>query len=241
MQVQHGLRAFGVAAIASFALVTVQAPAPAAAASPADRVIAVAQSKLGAPWSYAAEGPSRFDCSGLVIYSFERAGYGSKVANGRYRSAAALYYWYKARGLASRTGGKRGDLVVWGGGSHIGIYLGNGRAISTLTTGVAIHGIYAVTASFTAFLHTGMSGAAVATTATSATHRVSTKARATTTYLRLRSGPSTRTRILGLLAPRARLAVSRTYRDPAGRIWYLAWASSLHKSGWVAGAYTRAV
>ncbi len=50
-----------------------------------------------------------------------------------------------------------GDLVIWGGGTHVGIYIGNGKAISTLTNGVRIHGVFAVTARFTAYLHTGMS------------------------------------------------------------------------------------
>jgi cell wall-associated NlpC family hydrolase len=40
---------------------------------------------------------------------------------------------------------------------HVGIYIGDGKAISTLTNGVRVHGIHAVRASFTAFLHTGMS------------------------------------------------------------------------------------
>jgi uncharacterized protein YycO len=46
---------------------------------------------------------------------------------------------------------------VWGGGTHIGIYIGHGKAISTLTSGVRVHGVHAVTARFTAYLHTGMS------------------------------------------------------------------------------------
>lgn len=165
LRVPTRLRTPLVAAAVAVTFIAGQAPAPVAAATPADRVIAVATSKLGAPWRYGASGPYAFDCSGLVIYSFTKAGYASKIGYGRYRSAYSLYRWFKGRGLASRTGGRRGDLVVWGGGSHIGIYLGNGRAISTLRSGVRIHGIYAVTASFTAFLHTGMSTTAVTTTA----------------------------------------------------------------------------
>jgi hypothetical protein len=60
------------------------------------------------------------------------------------------------RGKVSRTHGTPGDLVVWGNGSHIGIYLGNGMAVSTLTSGVRVHGVRAVTARFTAFLRTGI-------------------------------------------------------------------------------------
>ena len=73
------------------------------------------------------------------------------------RSARALYLNFKARGKASRTNPKVGDLVIWGCGSHVGIYIGNGKAISTLRSGVRVHGVFAVTARFTAYLHTGMS------------------------------------------------------------------------------------
>ena len=46
--------------------------------------------------------------------------------------------------------------MIWGGGTHVGIYIGHGKAISTLTSGVRIHRVHAVTARFTAYLHTGM-------------------------------------------------------------------------------------
>ena len=62
----------------------------------------------------------------------------------------------KARHKASRHHPKVGDLVIWGGGTHVGIYIGHGKAISTLTNGVRVHRVHAVTARFTAYLHTGM-------------------------------------------------------------------------------------
>ena len=46
--------------------------------------------------------------------------------------------------------------MIWGRGTHVGIYVGHGKAISTLTRGVKIHRVFAVTACFTAYLHTGM-------------------------------------------------------------------------------------
>ena len=73
------------------------------------------------------------------------------------RSARSIYLYFKNRGRASRTNPKVGDLVIWGYGTHIGIYIGNGKAVSTLRNGVRIHGVFAVTARFTAYLHTGMS------------------------------------------------------------------------------------
>jgi hypothetical protein len=135
------------------------APAPVAASTPADSIIALAKTKLGRPWVHYAVGPRAFDCSGLVYYVFRKTGHLRTI--GGLRSAHGLYAYFRNRGLASRSGGRPGDLVIWGGGSHVGIYLGHGKAISTLTNGVRIHGIFAVRARFTAFLHTRMSVTAV--------------------------------------------------------------------------------
>jgi cell wall-associated NlpC family hydrolase len=122
----------------------------------AAQIIRIAKAQLGDPYRYGAAGPYSFDCSGLVLYSYRRAGDYRVVGSGNLRSARSLYYWFRSRGLASRSNPRLGDLVVWGGGTHIGIYIGNGKAISALTNGVRIHGVFAVTARFTAYLHTGM-------------------------------------------------------------------------------------
>ena len=122
----------------------------------AQQIIRIAKRQLREPWRYAARGPRAFDCSGLVIYAFRKAGDSRAVGRGRLASARAMYHWYRARGLASRHHPKPGDLVIWGGGTHVGIYVGRGKAISTLTSGVRVHRVHAVTARFTAYLHTGM-------------------------------------------------------------------------------------
>lgn len=129
-----------------------------AAASAASGVIAIARAQLGDPWRYGATGPHAFDCSGLVTYAFRQAGQLARIGGGSYRSASTLYASFSRRGLASRRDGRVGDLVIYGAGSHVGIYLGDGRVISTLTSGVRIHGTYALYQGFTAFLHTGLSG-----------------------------------------------------------------------------------
>jgi len=212
----------------------------------ADQVIAIAKSKLGARWVYGAAGPGAFDCSGLVIYSFSKAGVASIIGSGRARSARALYAWFRARGLASTTDGQPGDLVIWGGGTHVGIYLGNGMAISTLLNGVRVHSIRATTARFTAFLHTGIAGtAATAVPRTAKPTAVVAKAvtvtarRVTTTALRLRSGPSTAARVLSTLAAHAKVGVVRVAKDRSGRTWYGVLVGG--RLGWLAGWYTRAI
>ena len=122
----------------------------------AQQIIRIAKRQLGDPWRHGARGPRAFDCSGLVIYAFRKAGDYAAVGHGHLASARAMLRWYRARGLASRHDPKIGDLVIWGGGTHVGIYIGHGRAISTLTNGVHGHRVHAVTAKFTAYLHTGM-------------------------------------------------------------------------------------
>jgi len=217
-------------------MVSTVAPAPVAAASPADAVIKVAKAQLGDPWRYGATGPYSFDCSGLVYYSFRTAGYLSKIGGTR-MTAYGYYSYFRNHGKASTTGGRPGDLVVYGGGSHIGIYLGNGYVISTLTSGVRIHGLYAVTARFTAFLHTGMS--TTTTTTAPLTSTAVTSTRYTTTYVNLRKGPSTAYGVIKLLATNTRVGVLSSSRDSLSRIWYKVQLST-GTIGWVAGWYTRA-
>ncbi|HEX2754822.1 MAG TPA: SH3 domain-containing protein, partial [Candidatus Limnocylindrales bacterium] len=139
-----------------------------------------------------------------------------------------------------------GDLVIWGGGTHVGIYLGNGMAISTLLNGVRIHSIRATTARFTAFLHTGIAGMAATAvprpaqaTAVVAKAATVTARRVTTTALRLRSGPSTAARVLSTLAAHARVGVVRVAKDRSGRTWYGVLVGG--RLGWLAGWYTRAI
>ena len=235
MQLTTRARGLVVAALAGTVLTATVAPAPVAAATAADKVIAVATAQIGDPWVYGASGPSSFDCSGLVIYSFKQAGYGTVIGNGTYRSAKALYDWFRSRGKASPTGGRRGDLVVYGGGSHVGIYLGDGRVISTLTSGVRIHGLHAVTASFTAFLHTGMSG----TTSTATTTLSTSQVRYTTDRVNMRSRPSTGYSILTVLPDNSKLLATKYVKDSSGRTWYFVWSYAAGRSGWVAGWYTR--
>jgi hypothetical protein len=185
-----------------------------------------------------------------VYYVFRKTGHLHAI--GGRMSARGYYAWFRRRGLTSRTNGRVGDLVVWGGGSHIGIYLGNGRAISTLTNGVRIHGIYAVRARFTAFLHTGLSVARTApATGTAADPTVapaitpavpptvvpSSQARFTTAFVRLRSGVGTRSRIIRVLPIRSKLIVLGTAHDSLGRTW-LHVRRPTGASGWVAAWFT---
>ncbi len=151
-----------VAAVAAGLLVSLalSAPGPAAAATTrteAQQIIRIARAQTGDPFRMGAVGPRSFDCSGLVLYAYKAAGDGRVIRSDRLRSARQIYQSFKARGLADRSSPKVGDLVIWGGGSHIGIYVGGGKAISALESGVRVHRITSFSSRFTAYLHTGMS------------------------------------------------------------------------------------
>jgi cell wall-associated NlpC family hydrolase len=120
-------------------------------------VVAQARRHLGAPWQSGATGPYRFDCSGLVYRVFADSHLLAKI--GSQRSSSGLLVWFRSHHKASRSDPRVGDLVVYGysgRASHVGIYVGNGRVISTLMNGVHYHGTFAVQKPFIAYLHTGL-------------------------------------------------------------------------------------
>ncbi|MFT2020438.1 C40 family peptidase [Streptomyces sp. 796.1] len=95
--------------------------ADAEAATASHKALKVAAGKKGAPYKYGAAGPHRFDCSGLTLYSFKKAG--KKLP----RTAAAQYNKTRHLSAGSR---KAGDLVFFHSGRnvyHVGIYAGNNK------------------------------------------------------------------------------------------------------------------
>jgi peptidoglycan DL-endopeptidase CwlO len=250
------LRALGLASLVAIAAVsavaapaaatttTSTAPAPTAAApSAAARVVRIALAQRGKRYAFGASGPSAFDCSGLVRYAFDKAGLSGRVSAGR--SGYALYHWYAAHGLASRSNPQVGDIVVYGGGAHVGIYIGHGRIVSALNPrqGIRVTGVFALRSpGFTTYLHTHLSS----TTAWSKSVHRATAHRATThhrasraVYVRansavvIRAGASTHTSRLGVASWATRLRVTGSVVRHNVR-WYhvtwhghAAWVSSL--------------
>ncbi len=216
------LRVAALATLASFSFISVMAvaPPPAAAASTtlADRVIADAMTHLNAPYVWGADGPYAFDCSGLVFRVFADNGLAAMLDYSH--SAYTDYEIFLRRGLASRTGGQPGDLVIYGGGAHVGIYLGGGRVISALVEGVKVTGVYALTTPFTAFLHTGLDGrAAPDASLASYVKPVARNVRITRVAANLRSAPRITSTRLAVLDPDVRLIVLRSAHDSLGRLW----------------------
>lgn len=84
---------------------------------------------IGVPYSWGANGPNSFDCSGLVKYVYAHFGISlprttySQVAMGRSVSADQL---------------QPGDLVFFRGAGHVGIYIGGGQYIHAPQTGYTV-------------------------------------------------------------------------------------------------------
>ncbi|MEU9990861.1 C40 family peptidase [Streptomyces sp. NPDC048045] len=104
----------------------------ASAATIATKALQIAASKKGSPYQYGATGPRRFDCSGLTLYSFKKAG--KKLP----RTAAQQYNRTHHISAGSR---KAGDLVFFHSGSsvyHVGIYAGKNKIWHAPRTGAVV-------------------------------------------------------------------------------------------------------
>jgi hypothetical protein len=114
----------------------------AAAQDPQQAVVDLAYQYVGYPYVFGAEGPNKFDCSGLIYWVFKEAGELPRIGGSR-MGAKSYLRWFVARGRWSKNeaDARPGDLVVWKDGHHIGIYVGPNRAISALNEnlGVRLH------------------------------------------------------------------------------------------------------
>ena len=93
-----------------------------------------ALAQIGDPYILGAEGPKAFDCSGLVQYSFSRAGYGHVPRTAQAQSQRAH--------RISRSSTRRGDLLFYYNTSghvfHVAIYLGHGRVVEAARPGTDV-------------------------------------------------------------------------------------------------------
>jgi peptidoglycan DL-endopeptidase CwlO len=112
---------------------TTTAPAP---SSKSQSAVAAALSKVGAPYSYGAVGPSSFDCSGLVMWAERQAG------------VSVPHSSYAQYGMGSAVPASQiqaGDLVFFNtagsGASDVGIATSSTTAVSATTHGVMTHPI----------------------------------------------------------------------------------------------------
>jgi cell wall-associated NlpC family hydrolase len=105
------------------------------------RAVSIASRFLGTPYRYGGSSPRGFDCSGLVQYVYGQLGV--KLP----RTAAAQAGAVKR---IPRSQARPGDLVLFPGGGHIGIYVGDGKMLDAPHTGtvVQIRKIYSSNVSF---------------------------------------------------------------------------------------------
>ncbi|GJF16865.1 endopeptidase [Mycolicibacterium cyprinidarum] len=93
-------------------------------------VIQAALSRIGSPYSWGGSGPGAFDCSGLVMWSFQQAGISLP------HSSQALAHGGQA---VSTDQMQPGDLVTYySDASHVGIYIGDGMMVHASTYGVPV-------------------------------------------------------------------------------------------------------
>lgn len=102
-------------------------PAPAEGVSQA--IVNTAMSRIGSPYRYGARGPDTFDCSGLVVYSYQAAGL--EVP----RTSAQQF---KASTPVDIKTARPGDLLFFRYRhkvSHVGIYLGDQQFVHAPSSG----------------------------------------------------------------------------------------------------------
>ncbi|MEV4182164.1 NlpC/P60 family protein [Streptosporangium canum] len=93
-------------------------------------IVASAREHLGKPYVWGANGPSAFDCSGLVYYALNKAGIkiGDTTAAG-----------YQASGQSITPPPQPGDIVFFGDpATHVGIYAGDGKMIHAPRPGTVV-------------------------------------------------------------------------------------------------------
>jgi cell wall-associated NlpC family hydrolase len=100
----------------------------------AQRAVQVALAQLGTPYLWGGESTAGFDCSGLVQFTYAKAGLAlPRTAQDQYDATAHL-----PAGVEPQPG----DLVFFGAGphavDHVGIALGDGRMVDAPHTGADV-------------------------------------------------------------------------------------------------------
>ncbi|WP_216651197.1 C40 family peptidase [Actinomadura litoris] len=85
----------------------------------ARKALTFARKQIGKPYSWGAAGPARYDCSGLAMAAWRRAGV--KIPRVTYSQYSGVRRKVAFKDL------RPGDLIFFHGRSHVGIYVGHGR------------------------------------------------------------------------------------------------------------------
>ncbi|MGL4831637.1 MAG: C40 family peptidase [Propionibacteriaceae bacterium] len=98
---------------------------------------AFALSQVGKAYVFGATGMNAYDCSGLTMASWRSTGVGiPRTAGGQLGSGTPV----------SMSELQPGDVLVYNGGSHAAIYVGNGQVVHALnpSQGIQVLGLYAM-------------------------------------------------------------------------------------------------
>jgi peptidoglycan DL-endopeptidase CwlO len=137
-QARNGLEADGIVGPATMAKLgisgsTEQAPSSSGGGGSA---VSAARGAIGTPYAYGGSTPAGFDCSGLVVYAFGKAGVSLPRTS---------FAQFGAGSAVDRASIQAGDLVFFNangpGASHVGIATSNSTVISATTRGVREHAI----------------------------------------------------------------------------------------------------
>ena len=88
----------------------------------------LARAQVGKRYVFGTAGPTTFDCSGLVKYVY--AQYGVSLPH----SATAQGNRGTKISLSEMSAWRPGDMLIYGGGSHAAIYIGNGMSVHALNS-----------------------------------------------------------------------------------------------------------
>ena len=117
------------AAAAAAAAASVGVSNPGAASADLGAIVSIAMQYQGVPYVYGGSTPAGFDCSGFTMYVYAQVGI--SLPHG---SVSQAYGGTRIAASAAQPG----DLVVLDGGSHIGIYLGDGQMIDAPYAGKTV-------------------------------------------------------------------------------------------------------
>ncbi|AXI77138.1 C40 family peptidase [Peterkaempfera bronchialis] len=92
--------------------------------------VQAALSRQGMAYVSGATGPSTFDCSGLMLWAYSQAG----VTLPRIASAQGTV----GTNVPSLSQAQPGDLIIYYGGSHVGMYIGNGMVVHAPRPGKSV-------------------------------------------------------------------------------------------------------
>lgn len=95
----------------------------------AEKAVAFAYAQLGKPYVFGASGPSSYDCSGLTMASWAAAGV--SIPRTSFEQWDALPHVPESQM-------QPGDILVFNGEGHVGIFVGNGMLIDAPHTGLNV-------------------------------------------------------------------------------------------------------